>query len=97
MSKLRREARGRDCQVRSPVCNCDPSTVVLAHVRMVGISGIGMKAPDQLGAWACYPCHQLADTGRFGDAQMERDDRELLFLRGVMRTQAQLIKEGKIK
>jgi len=86
--KLRNLARGRECMVRLSVCNGDPETTVLAHVRMNGISGIGHKAPDLLGAWCCSACHALADTNR---------NFELDFLRGVMRTQAQLIKEGWVK
>ncbi len=82
--------------VRSPVCSHNPEETVLAHVRMVGISGFGIKAPDVLGAWACYRCHVLCDTGRYVDTQMERDDRELIFLRGVMRTQYELIRSGKL-
>jgi hypothetical protein len=94
---LRTEARGRDCTVRSPVCCFDPAQTVLAHVRMQGISGIGLKAPDLLGAWACAPCHSLVDTGRYLSTRMERDECDLLLLKGVMRTQAQLIKEGIVK
>ena len=96
MKNLRKLARGRDCQVRSPVCTGDPEQTVLAHIRMQGISGMGLKAPDLLGAHCCAACHALADTGRYGEVSMERDDRELLLLRGVMRTQALLIREGVI-
>lgn len=82
--------------VRSEVCSYNPEETVLAHVRMVGISGMGLKAPDFLGAWSCARCHQLADTGRCGDVQLTRDDRDLLLLRAVIRTQYELMKEGKI-
>jgi hypothetical protein len=83
--------------IRSCVCSVDREQTVLAHLRMVGISGAGQKAPDLLGSWACYPCHQLVDTGRFGDTELTRDDRDLLLLKGVARTQYQLLSEGKIK
>ncbi len=96
MTNLREEARGRECQVRSPVCNFDSETTVLAHIRMSGISGMGYKAPDLLGAWCCSACHTLVDTGCYGDVELLPDDRDLLLLRGVMRTQAQLIREGKL-
>jgi len=40
--------------VRIPeVCNHNSETTVLAHYRLAGVSGIGMKSPDILGAWAC--------------------------------------------
>ena len=40
--------------------------------------------------------HALVDFGRYLDTTMERDDRDLLLLRGIMRTQAQLIREHKL-
>lgn len=96
MTDLRKEAKGRPCMVRTEVCSHDPAETVLAHIRMQGISGMSLKAPDLLGAWACYRCHQLVDTGRYWDVELTRDDRELALMRGVMRTQATLIREGKL-
>lgn len=88
MTNLRDAARGRDCQIRLPgVCNYNPATTVLAHYRLVGISGMGMKAPDVIGAWACSACHLYVDT--------HKDDATArAFLEGVLRTQARLIKDG---
>jgi len=97
MKNLRKLARGRECQVRSPVCTHDNEQTVLAHIRMQGISGMGLKAPDLLGAHCCAACHALVDTGSYGGAHMERDDRELLLLRGMARTQALLIREGVLR
>ncbi|TBL26445.1 DUF1364 family protein, partial [Escherichia coli] len=38
MANLRKEARGRECQVRiSGICNGKPETTVLAHYRRAGI------------------------------------------------------------
>lgn len=91
---LRKLAEGRECQVRSPVCNFDPMTTVLAHIRLAGISGIGHKVPDVMGAHCCSSCHTLVDTGSYAAIEMEREDRNLLLLEGVMRTQNWLIKEG---
>ena len=96
MINLRKEARGRECQVRTAVCTFDPQQTVLAHVRMQGISGLGLKAPDLLGAWACAACHTLVDTGRYGEVELTKDDRDLALLRGVMRTQYELIRSGKL-
>lgn len=85
---LRKLARGRDCQIRLPgICNHNPETTVLAHYRMAGLSGMGMKSPDLCGAWACSNCHGYVDT--------HRDDATArAFLEGVLRTQAQLVREG---
>lgn len=90
MKNLRKEAAGRDCQIRLPgVCNFDPATTVLAHYRLIGISAMSLKAPDLCGAWACSACHTYVDT--------HRDDATArAFLEGVLRTQAALLKEGAI-
>ena len=84
---LRDYARGQECQVRLPgICNFDPATTVLAHVRQN--TGLGQKAPDLLGAWACSNCHQAADSDR---------SHRLDFLEGIIRTQSILIVRGKVK
>ena len=93
--KLRKEARGRGCMVRIPeVCNHNSETVVLAHYRLAGVSGIGMKSPDVLGAWACSACHDAID--RRAHTDLDRDYVRLLHLEGMARTLAQLNKEGLI-
>ena len=90
---LRKEPKGRGCMVRIPgVCNHNSETVVLAHVRLTGVSGMGMKAPDILGAWACSSCHDAVDRRNHTD--LERDYVRLMHLEGMARTIAQLEKEG---
>jgi hypothetical protein len=93
--KLRKEARGRGCMVRIPeVCNYNSETTVLAHYRLAGVSGIGMKSPDILGAWACSACHDAID--RRAHTDLDRDYVRLLHLEGMARTIAQLNREGLI-
>ena len=93
--KLRKEAKGRGCMVRIPeVCNHNSETVVLAHYRLAGVSGIGMKSPDVLGAWACSSCHDAID--RRAHTDLNRDYVRLLHLEGMARTIAQLNREGLI-
>ena len=90
---LRKEARGRGCMVRIPdVCSHNSETVVLAHYRLAGVSGIGMKSPDILGAWACSSCHDAID--RRAHTDLDRDYVRLLHLEGMVRTIAQLNREG---
>ena len=90
---LRKEAKGRGCMVRIPdVCNHNSETVVLAHYRLAGVSGLGMKAPDILGAWACSSCHDAID--RRAHTDLDRDYVRLLHLEGMARTLAQLNREG---
>ena len=86
---LRKQAKGRDCTVRLPsICNHNSETVVLAHIRMPGISGIGLKADDLLGAWECSACHDAID--RRAHTDLERDYVRLAHLEGMVRTIAQL-------
>ena len=85
---LRQLARDKQCQIRlTGVCNHDPATTVLAHVRLVGISGIGTKAPDWMGSWACSACHSYVDTHH--DKNVKAD-----FYEGVLRTQYELWRLG---
>ena len=74
--------------VRLPgICEGGGPTTVLAHVRLAGISGAGLKAADALGAWACYRCHEATE-------RLKKDDTiQRAFLEGVIRTQATLIKD----
>ena len=93
---LRKEAKGRGCMVRLPgICNFNSETVVLAHIRVVGVSGMGMKSPDLLGAWACSACHDELD-GRTHKSGLSRDELRLAHYDGMARTIAQLEKEGLI-
>ena len=90
---LRKAARGRGCMVRLPgICNHNSETTVLAHVRLAGVSGMGIKADDLLGAWACSACHDAVD--RRSHTDLGRDAVRLAHLEGMVRTIAQLRKEG---
>ena len=88
---LRKAARGRECQIRLRVCNGDTDTVVLAHLPG---GGMGRKQHDLLGAWACSSCHDVVD-GRAA-LPLPKELLDLMFLEGVIRTQAILLEEGLI-
>ena len=93
MSNLRKEAKGRECQVRIPgICNHNHETVVLAHL---GGGGMGTKQPDLLGAFCCSTCHDAVD-GRsmtpFFSGEIQR-----FHLDGVIRTQLIWINDGLVK
>lgn len=91
-SKLTKAARGRECQVRIPgVCNGNPETTVLAHYRMSGTCGVGMKPSDLQGAWACSACHDACDGRSNAISRVEARQHHA---EGVMRTQALLLREG---
>ena len=92
MSKIRKSARGQQCQIRLPgLCNHNPETVVLAHYRLAGTCGMGIKPNDIQAAWACSACHDEADRRT---RYLDEDEVRLAFAEGVMRTQAALIEQG---
>ena len=93
MTFLRKAAKEKPCMVRLPnICNHNPATTVLAHVRMPGISGMGFKSPDLIAAWACSACHDAID--RRSHTDLERDYVRLAHLEGMARTINELAKEG---
>lgn len=89
---LRKAARGRPCMVRLPGCAGGGEDTVLAHFRMPGLNGTGMKPDDAVGAWACSECHSLVDGRSY--AAMPRKTLRLYHAEGVLRTIAELRKEG---
>jgi hypothetical protein len=93
MSKLRDAARGQPCQIRVPgICSFNPEQTVLAHFRMAGLCGTGMKPLDLIGAHACDPCHSAVD-GRAKTA-FTHDQLRLMHLEGMARTLNALHKRG---
>jgi hypothetical protein len=89
---LRDLARDRPCLVRLPGCNNDPDSVVLAHYRLAGTCGVGMKPPDTLGAYACSHCHDGIDERI--NIGITRTELRLAHAEGVMRTLAMLHADG---
>ena len=60
---------------------------MLAHLRMAGITGTGMKANDLLGAWACSECHRATESS---------PEMRVYFFEGMARTIDKLVKMGEI-
>lgn len=93
MADLRKLARGAECQIRAPgICSENSETVVLCHLRMTGISGFGLKAPDALASYGCQNCHDFVDGRTHPNNTPEY--RRTLLLEGMARTQYILIKAG---
>ena len=95
---LRKEAKGRNCQVMIPgICNRNPETVVLAHLNNKRLfkCGMSLKVPDEYGAWACSSCHDAIDGRRFA-TKFTDDEIKIMHLEGVIRTQLILKDEGKL-
>lgn len=84
MTPARREARGKPCMIRLPGCDGGGETTVLAHYRLAGYCGTGLKPPDELAAWACVSCHDAVDGRR--NTGLPRAELLLAHAEGVMRT-----------
>ncbi len=76
-------------------CRRDDAHTVLAHVRMVDISGMSVKGPDILAALGCDRCHDICD-GRVPTLTYTFEQRRLMLLEGMARTQARRIEQGLI-
>jgi len=96
MSKLRKSAKGRECQIRiQGVCNGNPETTVLAHLNG---GGMGMKRSDIHGAYACSACHDVVDGRQdYGGFIYTPEAIKRMHLEGVIRTQEIMLREGLIK
>lgn len=57
---------------------------------------MGIKPNDLQGAWACAYCHDIADGRLSAPAVLSHEEVRLYHAEGVMRTQATLIREGKV-
>ena len=90
MANLRKEARGRECQIRIPgVCNRNAETTVLCHIPGAGMA---RKSADIHAAIGCSDCHDCVDGRRAHG--IDPDSRRLYLLDGVIRTQQIWIAEG---
>lgn len=90
-------AKGRPCEIRAAAVCASSETVVLCHVRMTGISGLGFKAPDWLGAFGCSRCHDIVDGRALDWETWPGWRRDLALLEGTARTLVILIHEGVIQ
>ncbi len=76
------------------MCNGNPDTSVLAHIRLAGLCGTGIKPPDLIATIACSSCHDEIDRRtRLVDADYAKE----CALEGMARTQVIWLKEGKVK
>jgi len=101
VTDLRKLARNQECQVRLPGCDGGGETTVLAHYRLSGYCGTGLKPPDVMGAWCCAKCHDLIDgRAKLNGLAQEMISHDLIRLahaEGCLRTIAALVKIGAVK
>jgi hypothetical protein len=93
---IRDAARDEPCTLRIPsVCTGDPATSVWAHWPGIdGDRGMGLKALDLAGAIACAACHDVLDMRAKAPAGYSRQQIELDFLHGHMRSLVVLARKG---
>lgn len=93
MSNLRKLARNQPCLIRVPtVCNGNPDTVVLCHIRMIELSGTGIKAEDVFATFGCSACHAVCDGQQ--RSEYSYSERRLMLLEGMARTQMWFLENG---
>ena len=92
MSKIRKSAKGEECQVRiEGVCNFNPETTVFAHL---GGGGMGMKHKEIFGAYCCSSCHDEIDRRT---SNLDVKWAKIYHYQGIFRTQEILLEKGLIK
>ena len=99
MSKIRESARGEECMVRIPgVCKFDPEYTIWSHAPfMSGGKGRSIKAHDLCGAYACTACDAVIDRQAKPPAGMTREQVELDWFHGHLRSLVRLAEKGLIK
>lgn len=96
MTDLRKLARNKPCMVRLPGCDGGGDSTVLAHYRLSGLCGMGIKPPDFIGAWCCSNCHAIVDGRMKPPAPYAKVDVRLAFAEGLIRTLYELDKMGEL-
>lgn len=99
MSRIRESARGEECLVRIPgVCTHDPATVIWSHARWMSAGkGKAIKAIDIAGAYACTACDAVFDGQAKAPAGMTREQIDLDWFHGHLRSLVRLAEKGVIK
>lgn len=98
MTRITESARGEDCQVRYiGVCTFDSSKTIWSHCRH-GAAGRGksIKAMDLAGAYACTACDALYDGQIPRPTGMTREQLDLDWFHGHMRSLVILKQKGLI-
>jgi hypothetical protein len=98
MTKIRESAKDEDCQIKlRGVCSRDSRQTVWAHSnRGADGKGMGLKARDEKGAYACYSCHSIYDRQQIRPKGMTLEYVENAFTEAMERSRLILIEKGLI-
>lgn len=95
--KLRQSANGEACLVRLHGCPSDPAMTIWSHYRGgAGGKGGGIKATDIAGAYACTYCDAVYDGQRPRPDGMTKDEVDLAWLQGHIRSLVRAQQKGLI-
>ncbi len=98
-NRIRASARGKECQVRYVgICSHDPTRTIWSHARWgaqlgEGGRGMGTKADDLAGAYACTACDAAFDQ-MTNAADYTREALDLDWLLGHLRSLGILQRDG---
>lgn len=95
---IRDSARGEECTVRLPgICANDPAATIWSHARWLHAGkGMGTKAVDLAGAYACTSCDAVYDGQRKPPEGMMRDDVDRAWCVGHFKSLVRLAQKGLI-
>lgn len=100
MTPLRKSANGEGCTFNvAGVCNYDPKTVVLVHLRWLGDCGGSLKPTDLQAAYGCSECNRWTDSptkAETADRAKYESDRNYYGIRAMVRTQLRMVAKGLI-
>ena len=99
MSKIRKAANGEDCLVRIPdVCTFDPAKTIWSHARWYAAGrGKSIKADDLCGAFCCTDCDAVYDGQRKPPEGYTRDQVDMDWMHGHLRSLVRLRELGLVK
>lgn len=95
---IRQSARGEECTVRIPgICTFDTAATIWSHYRgQAGGKGFAIKSIDEAGAYCCTACDAVYDGQRSRPPGMSKDDVDLAWLQGHIRSLVTLKRKGLI-
>lgn len=95
-NKIRQSARDEDCLVRIPgACTFDPAKTIASHYRgSAGGKGLSHKASDLAVAYCCTACDAIYDGQAQRPVGLTKDDIDLMWCQGHLRTLIKLEQKG---
>lgn len=93
-ANITKSAQGRNCTLQIPgVCNHDSATTVWAHSNQQRHGkGVGIKANDIFGCYACSACHDWLDNSK-----VPRDEKNTVFQFAFEKSLLILLQSGVLK